>query len=1009
MIIEQSISDYLQSLVETGALLDCTEKATSASPAMPSEPLPGYFTTSTNFCCKSENHAVEGPSSNSPRNVLSVSHLSTNQPSTIDSDNKRGLARVRKDSELPSSHEPPSHLLKSSPSLGGLVEGAREIPVGIRRPIFGALEDYIISCFEDIENLNASFVTRRPSPPTRGVSEGLARTNCVIPQAPTPSHVWSERMLPNLDAKTLLAGDIAENGFWWTGAEGKIEDASRFSPRTNSRYRSARNLPKYPYINWQELYEWYDCILSVQSKIEDVLKHKQSRALRSSHSWEPTHTMFSLASRREEIHSECSHLQKTLLKATERLLRRPRRQIRSPEQCRFLLLLLANPLLLPGSSDRSSAVKTGFGDAAATFRTISSSTSQKPLTYQSGSSQLKASGEYRLLSHTGIIKRICGLLSNLSAEYHRCLVNWLTRTPERFFRGCADITNLFLTYRLSRRNDSQQSDKTKNSNVLVPELSQHAMGSSAQVHAALGLGGAPKKTQNHEEALWYSSDWQIRSVARVISLLFAANIDHPARRLSAGSANISDAPVGKAPLYAYDSGQVNRQLLPTSHFYSSLLDFADLVTDYEVWESRKGLFTFCQYPMLLSIWAKIRLIEHDARRQMEIKAREAFFDSIVGRKAISQFLVFKIRRDCLVEDSLRNVSEAIGSGQDEIKKGLRIEFQGEAGFDAGGLRKEWFLTLIREVFDPDHGLFIYDDESHYCYFNSNTFETTDQFFLIGVVLGLAIYNSTILDIALPPFAFRKLLASAPIYSSLTSTVSKVPYSYSLEDLAELRPSLARGLRQLLDFEGDVQQTFCRDFVLEVDHHGQTVQIPLCENGDQIPVTNENRRKFVDLYVRYVLDTAVMRQYEPFKRGFFSVCGGNAITLFRPEEIDLLIRGSDGALDVGALRAVAVYENWGRGAEHDKIPVIRWFWSIFEEADPEAQRQILSFITSSDRIPAVGATSVVIKISCLGENCERFPIARTCFNMLGLYRYSTRARLREKLWRGVTESEGFGLR
>jgi len=34
---------------------------------------------------------------------------------------------------------------------------------------------------------------------------------------------------------------------------------------------------------------------------------------------------------------------------------------------------------------------------------------------------------------------------------------------------------------------------------------------------------------------------------------------------------------------------------------------------------------------------------------------------------------------------------------------LRIEFAGEEGVDAGGLKKEWFLLLVRELLDPRYG------------------------------------------------------------------------------------------------------------------------------------------------------------------------------------------------------------------------------------------------------------------------------------------------------------------
>ena len=306
-------------------------------------------------------------------------------------------------------------------------------------------------------------------------------------------------------------------------------------------------------------------------------------------------------------------------------------------------------------------------------------------------------------------------------------------------------------------------------------------------------------------------------------------------------------------------------------------------------------------------------------------------------------------------------------------------------------------------------MFTYDEDSQFCYFNSNSFETTDQFFLVGVVLGLAIYNSTILDVAFPPFAFRKLLAAGPAPAPGATSHAKPTMTYSLEDLAEYRPALASGLRQLLEYEGDVESTFCRDFVADIDRYGQLTQVPLCPGGENKPVTNNNRREFVDLYVRYLLDTAVTRQFEPFKRGFFTVCGGNALSLFRPEEIELLVRGSDEPLDIPSLRAVCVCENWGALNAKDTELVVQWFWESFLAANPKDQRKLLSFITGSDRIPAMGATNLVIKLSCLGEDCARFPVARTCFNMLSLWRYGSKEKLEYMLWRAVNESEGFGLK
>ena len=68
-------------------------------------------------------------------------------------------------------------------------------------------------------------------------------------------------------------------------------------------------------------------------------------------------------------------------------------------------------------------------------------------------------------------------------------------------------------------------------------------------------------------------------------------------------------------------------------------------------------------------------------------------------------------------------------------------------------------------------MFVYDDQSQYCWFNPASFESLDQFYLVGVVIGLAIYNSTILDLPLPLAVYKKLL-NIPV---------------ALEDLATFRP------------------------------------------------------------------------------------------------------------------------------------------------------------------------------------------------------------------------------
>ena len=512
-----------------------------------------------------------------------------------------------------------------------------------------------------------------------------------------------------LDSKTILLGDIAENGSWWTGnrARGNRSVDEQGTGRSIDHGRASGT--KTPRINWAELGDWYQLVIRAgESWLEkwSEMRPNDVQSLNGSHwvrRWESTNLRIL-----DQEFMDCRlNLQRTLLKATENLLKRPRRPLKQPDDTRFLLMLLANPLLYsPGTNSRRTPSvpvipmsERIIGSMPVDKAPISSGGKRNPSGNKAPtSSRRNASGPGQ---HSGIIKRILGLLSNLPNECHQMFVSWFSRLPEDHLQRMVDLIGRFVTYRLTRQHGRQRSEPPKSGNGLVPSFSSAGATSSAQLHAALSTRepSRPAESKNQKTVV-YGEDWQIKAAARVMSLLFAANdTNHSKKRGGIQYEQKVSSAALSAKHHAYNHGQ----MIPICSFYNTLLDYSDLLADFESWESRRGKFSFCQYPFFLSIWAKIHILEHDARRQMEVKAREAFFDSILSRKAISQYLVLKVRRDCLAEDSLRGVSEVVGSGQEEIKKGLRIEFIGEEGVDAGGLRKEWFLLLVREVFDPHHG------------------------------------------------------------------------------------------------------------------------------------------------------------------------------------------------------------------------------------------------------------------------------------------------------------------
>ena len=59
--------------------------------------------------------------------------------------------------------------------------------------------------------------------------------------------------------------------------------------------------------------------------------------------------------------------------------------------------------------------------------------------------------------------------------------------------------------------------------------------------------------------------------------------------------------------------------------------------------------------------------------------------------------------------------------------------------------------------------------------------------------------------------------------------------------------------------GSVEDVFCQNFTAGVPGIGETLTVPLKDDGEDIMVTEDNRREFVDLYVDYYLNNAIHKQ------------------------------------------------------------------------------------------------------------------------------------------------------
>lgn len=213
-------------------------------------------------------------------------------------------------------------------------------------------------------------------------------------------------------------------------------------------------------------------------------------------------------------------------------------------------------------------------------------------------------------------------------------------------------------------------------------------------------------------------------------------------------------------------------------------------------------------------------------------------------------LQVSVRRDQVFHDSFKFLSFKNG---DEIKYGkLSIRFHGEEGVDAGGVTREWFQVLSRQMFNPDYALFI-PVASDRTTFHPNKLSKVNeehlQFFkFIGRIIGKALYEGRALDCHFSRAVYKRILGK----------------SVSIKDMETLDLDYYKSLLWML--ENDITEIITETFSVETDDFGVTQVVELVENGRNIPVTEENKHEYVQRIVEYRLTGSVEAQLEEFLKG-----------------------------------------------------------------------------------------------------------------------------------------------
>ena len=303
-------------------------------------------------------------------------------------------------------------------------------------------------------------------------------------------------------------------------------------------------------------------------------------------------------------------------------------------------------------------------------------------------------------------------------------------------------------------------------------------------------------------------------------------------------------------------------------------------------------------------------------------------------KIIPKKFELNVRRGEILKDSFIKLRPSSSKSREKILSDFQVRFENEPGLDMGGVTRDWFTALVKELFNPNYALFKLS-ENRLSYqpnpsssINNNHLE---YFEFAGLIIARAIIGGICVDAHLTSSFIKQILG----------------VELSLQDLQDVDKSLYDSLIWTLETKIDDQDLGLR-FTAGYKDIDLTKIVYLKENGDNIPVTDENKKEYVKLLCQHIMKGQIEEQIQAFLNGFYSLIPRNEITLFTPSELDLLICGVP-EIDVEDLK-----NNCDFASPYSRNhPAVKMFFNVISKWGHEDLAKLLLFITGSSQVPIGG--------------------------------------------------------
>ena len=351
-----------------------------------------------------------------------------------------------------------------------------------------------------------------------------------------------------------------------------------------------------------------------------------------------------------------------------------------------------------------------------------------------------------------------------------------------------------------------------------------------------------------------------------------------------------------------------------------------------------------------------------------------------------------VRRMDMFEDSFHQLKNRTAQ---ELLGKLRVQFMGEEGIDAGGVAREWYSLLAKEMFNPNYALFI-PAASNGVSFQPNPLsainaEHLQYFKFVGRVIGKALFDGVTLDVYFTRSFYKHILGQ----------------EIAPQDMEDSDPDFYRNLTSINLDESDLQEYY---FVYTEERFGEMTQQELIPGGKDIRVTEANKMEYIKLLCDMKMTASIKVQLAAFLEGFHEIIPQKLVSIFDAKELELLVAGLP-EVDMFDLRNNTEYHNYT-----PESPIITWFWEVFADLSQEERAEFIQFVTGSSKVPLEGFKALQgiggvqkFQIHKSFTSPDRLPTAHTCMNQLDLPEYPTKEVLRTRLKLAISEGkEGFGF-